>query len=52
MTDPTPVKRDAARVEDVGVADDGEAFLVEAAGGGRGPGTGGAFLVTHLVLGE
>ena len=37
MTDPTPIKRDAARVEDIRVADDGDAFLVEPAGGGHGP---------------
>jgi pimeloyl-ACP methyl ester carboxylesterase len=38
MTDPTPIKRDAARVQDIRVGDDVEAFLVEPIGGGRGPG--------------
>jgi pimeloyl-ACP methyl ester carboxylesterase len=37
MTVPTPIRRDGVRVEDVRVADDGEAFLVEPLGGGRGP---------------
>jgi hypothetical protein len=37
MTDPTPIKRDPARVHDIRIADDGDAFLVEPAGGGRGP---------------
>lgn len=38
MTDPTPIKRDGTRVEDVRVADGREAFLVAPQSGGRGPG--------------
>jgi pimeloyl-ACP methyl ester carboxylesterase len=37
MTVPTPIRREGVRVEDVRVAADGEAFLVEPLGGGRGP---------------
>jgi pimeloyl-ACP methyl ester carboxylesterase len=38
MTDPTPIRPAGARVDDVRVADDVDAFVVEPVGGGRGPG--------------
>ncbi|HEX7347001.1 MAG TPA: hypothetical protein VF253_09425, partial [Candidatus Limnocylindrales bacterium] len=38
MTDPTPIRPEGARVSDVRIADDVEAFVVEPLGGGRGPG--------------
>jgi pimeloyl-ACP methyl ester carboxylesterase len=37
MTDPTPIRRGEARTTDIRIGDDGEAYLVEPAGGGRGP---------------
>lgn len=38
MSDPTPIKRDGTRVEDIRVADGREALLVAPQSGGRGPG--------------
>jgi pimeloyl-ACP methyl ester carboxylesterase len=38
MTDPTPIRREAAQVDDIGVADGREAFVVMPQAGGRGPG--------------
>jgi pimeloyl-ACP methyl ester carboxylesterase len=38
MTDPTPIKREGARVDDIVVADGREAFLVAPRAGGRGAG--------------
>ena len=37
MTNPTPIRRDDPRTSDVRVGSTGEAYLVEPAGGGRGP---------------
>jgi pimeloyl-ACP methyl ester carboxylesterase len=38
MTNPTPIRPAGARVDDVRIADDVEAFVVEPLGGARGPG--------------